>query len=142
MGCSPGQSPNAATVDPQIVAAVQRVITSPGSQVVESRVTSIRIYKSNASGNEAGGSVNVWVYQAGGGPTVDGKVLDFKSQSTGWAACSRDNGGTPDSIGVSVAYTYHLVTPLSAAMSFFGGSAGPATIPMSDRTVMALNPGN
>jgi hypothetical protein len=142
MGCGAGQSPNAATVDPQIIAAVQRVLTSPGSQVVPSRVSSIRIYKADAAGNETGSAVNVWIYQAGGGPTVDGKALDFKNQSTGWTACSRDNGGTPDSIGVSVAYNYQLVTPLSAVMGFFGGGSGPTTIPMSDRTIMALNPGN
>ena len=41
-----------------------------------------------------------------------------------------------------VTYTYLPVTPLSAVMSFFGGGGGPATIPITDKTVMALNPGN
>ena len=141
LGCGGGQSPNAATVDQQIVAAVQRVITSPGSAVVESRVTEIRIYKADLSGNIIGSSFNKWVPSAGNGPSVDGRNLDFiPSGGTGWAACSRDNGANPDSIGVSLKYDYHLVTPLSAAMGFFGPS-GPTVIPIGDRTVMALNPG-
>ena len=142
MGCGTGQSPNAATVDPQIVAAVQRVLTSPGSQVVESRVSSIKIFKSTATGTQSGTSVNVWTYSAGAGPLVDGRNLAFVNASTGWAVCSRDNGGTADSIGVGVTYNYQLVTPLSAVMGFFGGGPGPSTIPMTDKTVMALNPGN
>jgi hypothetical protein len=47
----------------------------------------------------------------------------------------------PDSIGVSLKYTYTLVTPMSAIMGFFG-PGGPATLPMSDQSVMALNPTN
>ena len=50
LGCGAGQSPNAADVDKQIIAAVQRVITSPGSAVVPSRITEIRIYKANTTG--------------------------------------------------------------------------------------------
>lgn len=146
LGCGAGQSPNAATVDQQIVAAVQRVITSPGSAVVKSRVTEIVIYKSTTTGAVAGsapGSMNKWVYGLGGGPSVDGRPLDFVPTTTqGWAACSRNNGSTPDSIGVSLKYNYQLVTPLSAVMGFFGPGSGPSTIPISDRTIMALNPGN
>lgn len=129
-----------ATVDDQVIAAVQRVITSPGSRVTASRVTEIRIYKATSTGAQSGSLANVWTYQAGGGPTVDGKALDFKNQSTNWSACSRSNAtSNPDSIGVSVSYTYQPVTPLANIMGFFGG-AGPATIPITDRTVMALNP--
>jgi hypothetical protein len=147
LGCAAGQSPNAATVDPQIIAAVQRVITSPGSAVVKSRVTEIRIYKANATGDIAGSSSNKWVYSAssptvGNGPLVDGKKLFFvPSGVTGWGACLRDNGAEPDSIGVSLKYDYQLVTPLSAVMGFFGPGSGPTVIPIGDRTVMALNPG-
>ncbi len=142
LGCSSGQSPNAATVDPQIIAAVQRVITSPGSPVVASRISEIRIYKSTSSGGVSASSSNKWVYSYNAGPLVDGKKLNFIAQgATGWAACSRDNGATPDSIGVSLKYDYQLVTPLSAAMGFFGPGTGPTTIPIGDRTVMALNPG-
>jgi hypothetical protein len=135
------------SVDKQIVAAVQRVITSPGSAVVKSRVTEIRIYKANATGDITGSSSNKWIYSAssptvGNGPLVDGKKLFFVASGvTGWAACSRDNGAEPDSIGVSLKYNYQLVTPLSAVMGFFGPGSGPTVIPIGDRTVMALNPG-
>ncbi len=141
LGCGAGQSPNAATVDPQIIAAVQRVITSPGSAVVASRITEIRIYKSNTTGGISGSS-NKWIYSQANGPSVDGKNLDFiPSGATGWAACARDNGAEPDSIAVSLKYDYHLVTPLSAAMGFFGPGTGPSAFEIGDRTVMALNPG-
>jgi TadE-like protein len=142
MGCSTGQSPNAATVDQQIVAAVQRVITSPGSAVVASSISEIRIYRSDAAGNQTGSQANVYVYNLGGGPVVDGAALNFaQSGSTGWAACSRDNGGTPDSIGVSLKYRYTMVTPLGAVLGFFG-PGGATGVDISDRTVMALNPGS
>jgi hypothetical protein len=141
VGCGTGQSPNAATVDKQIIAAVQRVLTSPGSPVVPSRVGTIKIYKATSTGAISGSSVNTWVYSAGAGPVVDGKALDFiQSGGTGWAACLRNNGTPADSVGVSLTYSYHLVTPLSAVMGFFGGG-GPSTIPITDKTVMALNPG-
>jgi hypothetical protein len=131
-----------AQVDNNVVAAVQRVITSPGSRVDESQVTSIRIYKSTASGVQSGNIYNLWVYQKNGGPVVDGKALDFKNTTSNWSACSRSNTTTsPDSIGVLVQYDYQAVTPLAAVMSFFGGP-GPNTIPISDKTVMALNPGS
>ena len=140
VGCGTGQSPNAATVDQQVIAAVQRVVASPGSPIVESRISQIRIFKSDSSGDPSGSSYNTWIYQAAGGPVVDGRALDFKqSGSSGYAACSRDNGATPDSIGVSIAYTYQMVTPIAAVMGFFGG-AGATSIPIADKTVMALNP--
>jgi Flp pilus assembly protein TadG len=131
-----------AQVDQNVVAAVQRVLTSPGSRVDESRITSIRIYKSNASGTQTGTTYNQWIYSKAGGPAVDGKALDFKNTTSNWSACGRSNTTTaPDSIGVLVQYSYKPVTPLSAVMNFFGGP-GPATIPISDKTVMALNPGS
>lgn len=131
-----------ASVDQNVVAAVQRVISSPGSRVTESRVSEIRLYKATSTGAQSGTSFNTWIYAKAQGPVVDGKALDFKSTTTNWAACGRSNAATsPDSIGVRVSYTYIPVTPLSAVMSFFGG-AGPATIPISDQTVMALNPSN
>jgi TadE-like protein len=141
MGCATGQSPNAGTVDQQVIAAVQRVVTSPGSAVVPSRIAEIRIYKSNASGQEVTGFVNRYTYNPGAGPSVDGKNLDFaQSGGTGWSVCSRNNGSGADSLGVSLVYNYQLVTPLSAVMNFFGGGMSGVTI--SDRTIMALNPGS
>jgi hypothetical protein len=127
-------------VDANIVAAVQRVITSPGSPLVVSKVQQIRIFKATTTGGETAGAINVWTYVAGGGPTVDGVVLDFRQQSAGWSACTRDNGGDPDSIGVGVSYRYDFVTPLASALRFFGGGGGNPNVTISDKTVMALNP--
>jgi hypothetical protein len=124
-----------AQVDDQIVAAVQRVLTSPGSPVDISRISSVRIYKADAAGNQVGGSTtNTWV--PGGGPTVDGVALVFRPSTVNWNACTRDNGASPDSIGVSVVYSYKLISPLG----IFLGMGGTPAFQMSDRTVMALNP--
>lgn len=142
MGCGSGQSPNAANVDKQIVAAVQRVLTSPGSPIVESRVTEIRIFEATSAGVQNGSNANVWTYNmpsGGGGPTVDGVALDFSQASSNWSACSRDNGATPDSIGVSISYQYRLVTPLAGLVGAFGPPSS-AQITITDKTVMALNP--
>jgi Flp pilus assembly protein TadG len=131
-----------AQVDNHVIAAVQRVLTSPGSRVTPNRVSEIRIYKSTSTGAQSGTLANTWVYQAAGGPTIDGKALDFKNVTTNWSACGRSNTtSNPDSIGVRVTYSYLPVTPLSAVMNFFGGT-GPTAIPITDKTVMALNPGN
>lgn len=129
-----------AEVDNQVIAAVQRVLVAAGSQVGGNiaQVTQIHIYRANnTNGSEAGAPTNVWV--PGAGPTVDGEVLKFKKGAQGWnggSACNRVNGANPDSIGVSIFYTYKFQTPLGSLM----GIAGPATLPMVDRTVMALNP--
>ena len=126
---SSGTSP----VDQQIIAAVQRVLTSPGSPVEVNRISQVTIYQANASGNSTG-SANVWI--PGAGPTVDGVALKFKQSSVGWNACSRDNGSTPDSIGIGLTYSYRLISPLGV----FLGMTGSPAFTMSDRTVMALNP--
>jgi hypothetical protein len=126
-----------ATVDAQIVAAVQRVLDSPGSDVDISKVTQIRIYKAQANGNETAGFVNVWTYTPNAGPVVDGSQLDFTGPaSPAWPACSRINtqvNPSPDKIGVSITYTYIFKTAL-------GGMLANVTLPMADRTVMTLNP--
>jgi hypothetical protein len=124
-----------APVDDQIIAAVQRVLTSPGSPVDISRISAVRIYKADAAGNQVGSSTtNTWV--PGAGPTVDGIPLQFKSSSVNWNACGRLNGGNPDSLGVSLVYSYRLISPLG----IFLGMSGTPAFSMSDRTVMALNP--
>jgi Flp pilus assembly protein TadG len=131
-----------ATVDDHVVAAVQRVLTSPGSRIDASKVSEIRIYKATSTGDQSGSLANIWSYSPGAGPSIDGKNLDFIAGTTNWSACGRSNvTSAPDSLGVRVTYTYHAVTPLAAVMSFFGGP-GPATIPITDKTIMALNPGN
>lgn len=122
-------------VDDQIVAAVQRVLTASGSQIKINQVTEIRIYKANAAGGEQG-LVNVW--NLGNGPKVDGANLLFKQSSANWDACTRDNSGFgfTDSIGISLGYNYRYVTPLGNML----GLVGNPVLPMTDRTVMALNP--
>lgn len=139
LGCGGGRSPNAATVDPLIIAAVARVLASPGSRVDIAEIPTIRIYRADADGNQVGSLVNVWTYTPGGGPSVDGRQLDFSESSVGWAACSRSNALPSDSIGVSLAYTYRLQTGLGGLLGLLGGT-GWTTIPVADRTVMSLNP--
>jgi Flp pilus assembly protein TadG len=129
-------------VDSYVVAAVQRVIKSPGSQVAVNRVQEIRIFDANGTGGETGTSVNVWTYTPGTGPTVDGLPLDFSPLSVNWSACTsgtRSSAYPADSIGVGIRYTYSFVTPLGAMFNIFG--PGTAQLTLSDRTVMAINPG-
>lgn len=134
-------------VDQQIIAAVQRILKSPGSPIVMSDVSSIRIYRANAAGNQIGSQVNVWTQTLGGGPILDSGPpvdrLDFSQASIGWPVCSRKNSGSPseiDSIGVQVVYTYRLTTPLRAVVDLFGGAGVSSTFAMPDQTIMALNP--
>ncbi|MGH2464169.1 MAG: hypothetical protein ACRDGI_01795, partial [Candidatus Limnocylindrales bacterium] len=112
------------------------------------------IWQSDLSGNPLGASTtNTWTNKNDGSFT-------FTQGTVNWAACSRHAvtwlcGGSnpaclpycsgsicpPDSIGVSLTYTYTMITPLGAIEKFFG-PAGPATLPMTDKTVMSLNPTN
>lgn len=136
--CSPASAASA-TVDNNIVAAVERVMASDGSPIILANVTEIRIYKvaaGNTAGNEVAGLVNRWTYTPGAGPLVNGTPLDFSPDPAmqGWAACSRFTGQpNPDSVGVSVRYTYNLQTSLGALLSV-------VTFKMRDHTVMSLNP--
>ncbi|MGZ6296388.1 MAG: TadE/TadG family type IV pilus assembly protein [Candidatus Limnocylindrales bacterium] len=126
--------------DCYIMAAVQRILESNGSPIRMANIGQVRIYSADAAGNQIGSTVDVWTYSPGGGPVVDGRALDFaRSGSNGWPAGSRNNGVNPDSIGVSISYTYTYQTPLASVMRLFGGPAA-ATQAMTDKTVMALNP--
>jgi hypothetical protein len=134
-----------ADVDKYIVAAVQRILEGPGSRLNAARVSEIRIYKADTNGDQIGGQANVWTPANDAGPVVDGQALDWNVASTGWNACTRVNswvGSTPpDSIGISIRYTYDFVTPLGSILRFFG-PAGGSSLAISDRSVMALNPTN
>jgi Flp pilus assembly protein TadG len=132
-----------ASVDKYIIAAVQRVLKAPGSQIVLRPSTQIAIYKSAADGTPQTGLSNTWTYNlSGAGVVVDGTRLDFVPGTVNWDACGRLNGGaTPDSIGVSVSYQYQFVTPLAAVLGFFG-PAGSGGLTVTDHTVMSLNPTN
>jgi Flp pilus assembly protein TadG len=146
IGCNSGQSPNWQSVDPLVIAAVERVLQSPGSQVVLAQVTTIVIYKANVTtGADTVGLRNTWRYSLNGGPVPIGTTdrlsfVDTAYPATdGWKACSRSNGGaTIDPIGVSVTYNYVFQTPLTAIFRMFGGAGASLTI--TDRTVMDLNP--
>jgi hypothetical protein len=140
--CSAGNDPN--KIDAQIVAGVQRILKSPGSDIQMSDVQSVRIYKADASGNQIGSYVDVWTYTgSGSGPDVipgNGvEHIDFTQQSVGWPVCSRNNGLNPDALGVEVRYQYHLKTPLASLVGFLNGNQS-TTIQMNDHTVFNLDP--
>ena len=133
LGCSAGQSPNAATVDPNVIAAVERVLVGNGSRITLADLSQIRIAKATASGAETAGLVNTWNYQANGGPVIDGQQLDFVPASQPWLACSRNNVAPADSAVITITYTYRGRTALRMLIPFF------SQFTMTDRTVMAMN---
>jgi Flp pilus assembly protein TadG len=133
LGCGGGQSPNAASVDPQIIAAVERSLTANGALINLADVSSIVIFKSDAAGAPIAGTSNTWTYSLNGGPTIDGQALDFAQGTVNWNACSRLNTLPADSLGVKVSYTYRARTPLRYIFP------GLAVIYMSDTVVMTLN---
>lgn len=133
LGCGGGQSPNAANVDPQIIAAVERSLTANGAVINLPDVWRIEIFHAAADGSPMANSSNIWSYNLNGGPIVDGDALDFSQTSVQWNACSRVNTLPADSIGVTIRYHYRARTPLRF---FFPGLA---LIEMSDTTVMTLN---
>jgi hypothetical protein len=133
LGCGGTNSPNAANVDPQIVAAVERSLTANGALISLLDVTEIRIFKATVNGGEVASSTNIWIYSNNGGPVIDGAALDFVQSQLQWNACSRLNTLPADSLGVTIKYTYRARTPLRFIFP------GLATIPMGDTTVMTLN---
>jgi len=151
LGCGTGQSPNASTVDPLVVAAVERVLTASGSpiNIAETPAITIRIYHVDSAGNAVAGHSATWTYGLGTKPTVDGQLLAFGVTSpppASWNPCNRTYRSTlpaaPDSIGVSISYTYYLTTPLGDLLRLIGGGAGLGQLQMSDSTVMQFEPTN
>ena len=133
-GVGPPGCDGADEVDPRIIAAVQRVLTSPGSPVDVSQVTEIRIFSAGVDGEQL--ATNVWHYSAGDGPIVDLLPLDFIEFSNDWGACDRNNSAVgTESVGVALTYTYTYQTPFR----FLFGENG---LTMTDQTVMQLNPTN
>lgn len=122
-------------LDAYIIAAVQRVLLGAGGQIPITQVKEIHIYEADSVGAE--GLTNKWV--PGAGPTVETVPLQFmRSCATNWAPCSRTNtSGNVDSLGVSLIYDYQYITPLGKFM----GMTGAVQLRISDRTIMALNPG-
>ncbi len=142
-GMTTACSGDPAGVDTAIIASLQFILKSGGSDVNLSHITSIKIFKATSTGAQSGGSVNTWTYTPGSGPDADTgpgiERLDFSPSSTNWAACTRRNTAPADSLGVSITYQYQLQTPLVAVTALLGGSQG-STITLVDKTVMALNP--
>ena len=137
LGNGDGDAATCATIDPQIVAAVQRVLESHGSPVALSAISQISIFRADPDGAPMTGTLNTWTYTgAQTGPTVDGQKLAFTQQTQAWAPCTRITSPNAQSIGVSLEYRYRLMTPLSA----LGAATGTNGLPMSDATIMALNP--
>jgi Flp pilus assembly protein TadG len=128
------------TIDDQVIAAVQRVITGTGSLLVLANVSQIRIYKyddaTSAPATPATSNVDVWTPASSGTSVVDGTALKFKRTSGTWDACNRLNGLAPDSVGVDVTYSYTFATGLGSLLRW----AGVTSLPMTDSTVMVLNP--
>ena len=139
-----GNAAVCATIDAQIIAAVERVLTSPGSPIDETQIQYIKIWKNDPANPGvplSAGTTSTWGYGTSGAPTVDGFQLHYhETSSSSWTPCTRNNGASPDSIGISLSYNYNMVTPLSSIARFFGGGASSGIIPMADRTIMALNP--
>jgi Flp pilus assembly protein TadG len=136
-----------ADVDPLVIAAVQRVLKSPGSMVDVAQVSNITIYKAKADGTpetSPAPTSNVWPRTIGTGANVPclypAQKMDFTAPSSPpWPASGRNNGAAPDTIGVSITYTYQFRSPLAGILRFFGGS-GAASLQMTDKTVMTLQP--
>ena len=131
-------------VDTEIVASLQYILKSGGSDVDLSHIHTIKIFKASSTGTQIGGYVDTWTYTPGAGPDADTgpgvERLDFSPSSSGWPACSRSNASSnPDSMGVSIDYEYQLKTPLAAVASLLGFSQA-SSIDIVDTTVMSLNP--
>ncbi|HEY7590359.1 MAG TPA: TadE family protein [Candidatus Limnocylindrales bacterium] len=119
-----GSNPSA--VDPTIVAAVQRGLTDP---ILIENITSIEIFKADSAGKPVPGKINKY--------DRFGNLVG----TAGWPATSRVPGLNGDSIGVLVRYDFHPVTPLGGFLGLvFGGNPPYTTLPMTDATVMRLEP--
>ena len=137
-------------MDATLIGAVQRILTSPDSGISLGDVQEIRIFRADQNGRPESGTVSSWAYTgANSGPEIDpgpGTIkIDFTQQNVAWPACSRHNGEKVagvqlpvESIGVTVFYTYHFVTPLPAVLDALSG--GALSLTLSETTVMALNP--
>lgn len=139
--CTSGDDP--AGVDQTIVAGVQRIIESSGSDVDLSEIREIRIYKAMASGAKIDSRINTWRYTGpDSGPDIDPGAgvsrLDFSPTTTMWPACSRSNdSASPDILGVEVVYDRQLVSPFAALLRGLGITP---VLTLSETTVMTLNP--
>jgi hypothetical protein len=130
--CATGDAVKAATVDPGIIAAVEGALTSTGSSVDMSQVTSVEIF--GVSSNNAVLGTDKYKYDS-----VSKHFIP--NGASGWPAVGRcgavtgalPNGGAPR-IGVKITYNYKFLTPLGSFLNNNG------QITMTDQTTMALEP--
>lgn len=145
LGCGPSKSPNASTVDPIIIEAVDRILTSTGSPIPLAQVSRIRIFHADSTGKDTLGQDNDWSYTSTLFTLPDGIQVHFQPIATTWNVCSRTfqvgntYANSVDLLGISITYTYRLTTPLAGAMKLIGGNQASA-INMTDATVMQFNP--
>ena len=137
-------------VDPQIIAATEGVIASPGSPVSLTQVQTIELIELDENGTPTGNK-NVWVSSVTGsvptGPVIPGtsQHLYFAPQGGGiggnWPAYKRSGAAPAHSIQVKITYVYKFITPLGSLINALHGTLfGNSQITMTDQTSMALEP--
>jgi hypothetical protein len=128
-------------VDGLLVGAVQRILRSPDAGIKMNKVEQIRIFRADPFTGAETADLNIWdrsgVTDIDPGPGTE--FIDFAPVLVNWPACDRINSGTnPDSIGVTVVYTYEFVMPIASVVNAVSG--GRAQMTLQESTVMALNP--
>ena len=143
-------STNSADVDPQIIAAAEGVLRSPGSPISVTQVTGIDIFEVNENGTAVADHKNTWtksVDVSTGDPTGDyippdnTQRLYFAQGTVNWKASDRCGSAPAHGIGVRITYNYRFITPLGSLITALGGSLfNNGQITMSDQTIMSLEP--
>ena len=97
LGCGAGRSPNADLVDPQVIAAVQRVLTSPGSLITLGDDHRDPDLQGRRRGRAARHERERLGLQQGQRPVDRRHGARLRpGRGTGWQACSRSNIDPPD----------------------------------------------
>ena len=142
-------STNSADVDPQIIAATEGVLRSPGSPISVTQVTGIYIFEVDEYGTAVAGHKNTWtksIDPTTGLPTGDfvphtNQHLYFAHGTVNWDASVRCGSAPAHGIGVRITYNYRFITPLGSLITALGGSLfNNGQITMSDQTIMSLEP--
>jgi hypothetical protein len=143
-------STHSADVDPQIIAATEGVLRSPGSPISVTQVTGIVIFEVNEDGTAVAGHSNTWtksVNATTGAPTGDyippdnTQRLYFAHGTVNWDASVRCGSAPAHGIGVRITYNYRFITPLGSLITALGGSLfSNGQITMSDQTIMSFEP--
>lgn len=136
---------NFATRDASLIAAeagnadgadcviLKKVNDTVGAPASPARITEVRIYKADKSGNQIGSQVNVYIPGSMTCTMVDGTSLTVPyalSGSEGYRDTTRCNvlagcsgSGGVDTVGVRIAYHYSWATPLSSFLNLAGSGA-------------------